>query len=389
MKNKINIYLDYRIEDLSNYHGNSFPPLIYKYLSKFDKFKLFSLSDKITEKLDCIIIINGGSHWTYRDFKLNNFHFNQFIKWSYPKIKKFYYIISLILGLDNTSFYRRHMFSNKSYEKHLRNLIKKNPEAKIIHRLDGIYQVIGKVYGYDKTIAKINNLAHLTIYQNSYSKATWENGAKTIFGKSQKLKPKLSKIINNGIDLSIFNQFGDAYDFKIKYPILNVSASPAPKKGLYKILELANCLKNNSDFHIYLIGKQINDPYCGSYIKNFENITYLGPVNNRNELSKYYKGAKVFLFPSEDDCSPNVILEAMACGLPILTVNSGGIPELIEKESFKAGLYIDEENPMMSLSTIVKFYDNFSKNAVYLAENYFDFNETAKKYIQEIEKLVD
>ena len=60
--NKINIYLDYRIDKLSNYHGNSFPPLIYKYLLKDENINAYNLNNRNLNNLDCIIIINGGSH---------------------------------------------------------------------------------------------------------------------------------------------------------------------------------------------------------------------------------------------------------------------------------------------------------------------------------------
>lgn len=386
MKKKI--YLDYKINDLSNYHGNSFPPLIYKYLKKNKNFEVINLSDKNKKNLDCIIIINGGSHWTYRDLSLKNIHRYQIIKWIYPKFRKIYILIGYIFGLNNIGFYKRHLYSNKSYEKHFKNLISNNPKAKVIHRLDGIYQMIGKVYGYDKTIKKINAFSDLTIYQSKYSKNVWENGVDTSFGKSTIINPKHSKIINNGVDLSLFNSSGDIHNYGVKFPILNVSASPSPKKGLYKILELAECVKNNNNFHFYLIGKQIDDPLCGLDIKNFDNVTYIGQIMSRREIAKFYKGAKIFIFPSEEDCSPNVVIEAMACGLPVLTINSGGIPELINVKNMKAGLYLDDDNPIMSLNTLIKFHEKFSKNAKYIAKNYFNFENTAENYLVEIEKII-
>lgn len=386
MKQKI--YLDYKIDNLSNYHGNSFPPLLYKFLKKNKNFEVFSLSDKFIKDLDCIIIINGGSHWTYKDLNYKNIHKYQLIKWLYPKFRKFFILFGYIFSLNNIGFYKRHLYPNKSYEKHLKNLISNNPKAKIIHRLDGIYQMIGKVYGYDKTIRKINDISDLTIYQSKYSKKVWENGVNTIFGKSTIIKPINSKIITNGVDLSIFNQLGDFYDYGVRFPILNVSASPSPKKGLYKILELAECLKNNNEYHFYLIGNQVDDPLCGSDIKNFDNVSYFGQVLDRQEIAKYYKGAKIFIFPSEEDCSPNVIIEAMACGLPVLTIKSGGIPEMINVEDTKAGLYLDDNNPVMSLNTLIKFYDKFSNNAKYLANKNFNFENTVENYSIEIEKLV-
>ena len=55
---------------------------------------------------------------------------------------------------------------------------------------------------------------------------------------------------------SIFNKKGKKYEYR-SISILNVIKSIS-KKGLYKILELAECLKNNNDFHFYLIGNQIS-----------------------------------------------------------------------------------------------------------------------------------
>tara|TARA_B100001093_G_scaffold99111_1_gene91163 strand:- start:325 stop:1491 length:1167 start_codon:yes stop_codon:yes gene_type:complete len=387
MKKK-NIYIDYKIKNTSNYLGNSFPPLIYKYLLNVDSFNVFSLADRDLPSLDCIIIINGGSHWTYKDLNFKNIHKNQILKWIYPKFKKLLLVIGYLLSLRKIGFFSHHMYSNKSYEKHLNNLIQRNPKAKIIHRLDGIYQLIGKVYGYDATIEKINKMSNLTVYQSKYSKKSWEKGTKTVFGKSTTLSPKHSVIINNGVDSSIFNTDGEKYNFKVKFPILNVSASPSPKKGLYRILELAECLKENPDFHFFLIGKQKFDPICGSEIQYFNNVSYLGEISDRIELSKYYKGAKIFMFPSEEDCSPNVILEAMACGLPILTVESGGIPELINRNNKKAGVYIDDSNPIMGLNNLLKFYETLSNNSLKLIKNNFNFDLTGQNYQDEINKLI-
>ena len=78
----------------------------------------------------------------------------------------------------------------------------------------------------------------------------------------------------------------------------------------------------------------------------------------------------------------------MACGLPILTVNSGGITELINHGRYSAGLYLDEDNPIMSLNTILKFYNKYSRDAEIIVKENYDIKFTAKKYIDEIKKLV-
>ena len=136
--------------------------------------------------------------------------------------------------------------------------------------MDGSYQTICKVYGYDKTVKFLNDKAHLTIHQSNYSKKLWENKNETIFGKSIKLKPKKSIIINNGVDTNIFKPKKITKQKKSTWKILHVSASSNPKKGLYKILEIAYSLKENNKFKFLLIGNQINDPVCGGDIKYFK-----------------------------------------------------------------------------------------------------------------------
>ena len=50
--------------------------------------------------------------------------------------------------------------------------------------------------------------------------------------------------------------------------------------------------------------------------------------NMFNKKDFLYKSSDVFLHPSENDNCPNVVLEAMSSGLPIIYHNSGGTPEI-------------------------------------------------------------
>jgi glycosyltransferase involved in cell wall biosynthesis len=72
-----------------------------------------------------------------------------------------------------------------------------------------------------------------------------------------------------------------------------------------------------------------------------ERITFLG-WQSREELTKQYHRANIFLFPSRHEGMPNAVLEAMACGLPIVATRIAGNEELVING--ETGLLVQTEN---------------------------------------------
>ena len=71
----------------------------------------------------------------------------------------------------------------------------------------------------------------------------------------------------------------------------------------------------------------------------------LGYVNDEQRIVQVYQAADVFVLPSLSENLPNTIMEAMACGIPCIGFNIGGIPEEIRhKQTGYLAAYRDSED---------------------------------------------
>jgi glycosyltransferase involved in cell wall biosynthesis len=71
-----------------------------------------------------------------------------------------------------------------------------------------------------------------------------------------------------------------------------------------------------------------------------EFLFYRGPAKFQ-DLKQYYAQADIFVFASSCENMPNILLEAMAAGLPIASSDRGPMPEVLGD----AGAYFDPERP--------------------------------------------
>lgn len=71
------------------------------------------------------------------------------------------------------------------------------------------------------------------------------------------------------------------------------------------------------------------------------------------EMPKWYAACNVFVLPSWHEGCPNVILEALACGRPIVATNVGGIPELLDPSSMPFVRLVPPRDPEALATAIV------------------------------------
>lgn len=120
---------------------------------------------------------------------------------------------------------------------------------------------------------------------------------------------------------------------------------------------------------------EFNDTVCVVYGNNnsesFKEINIpvinLGKINNLDNLIALYSACDVFVSPSLADNYPNVLIEAMACGLVCVGFNTGGIPEIITDGvngkivyDFNGKSLYDSINYVLNCNN----YQQLSKNAI-------------------------
>ncbi|OGV58790.1 MAG: hypothetical protein A2X49_15400 [Lentisphaerae bacterium GWF2_52_8] len=172
---------------------------------------------------------------------------------------------------------------------------------------------------------------------------------------------------------------------------MHVAITAGIRKGAKYVLKVAELLKNNPEFHFYLIGNQHNDMSCGHLITGnfFNNVTHLGPVLDQVELAKYMRSSDVLIFPSESDYCPNTVLEAMASGLPVWYHNSGGTPELVRRDKYLGGVPMTPENDIQPLHVLIENLADFRRDALSLTEKYFDSEIAGGQYLDLFKKLLE
>ncbi|RDC54296.1 glycosyltransferase [Pedobacter chinensis] len=136
-------------------------------------------------------------------------------------------------------------------------------------------------------------------------------------------------LIPNGIDQSIF-KYTENHSIKQKMglsegkiTVLFVSETvKSIRKGFNFIIELVNDPEITSKFEFIAVGN-IN------MNQKLANIKYLGSINSQHDISAIYSAADIYLLPSREDNLPNVMLESLAVGTPVVGFNIGGLKDLI------------------------------------------------------------
>ena len=210
-------------------------------------------------------------------------------------------------------------------------MLKKKYKLPYVIRFGG-----GDVPGFQERFTKVYKLIAPAI------KMIWKKADARI-ANSQGLKDMALKfydkksfdIIPNGVDTEVFYPIekADSDEFKILFVSRLIE-----RKGLQFIIPQLQKIQDSTEKKVKLV--VVGD---GPYREQLETITreykvadmveFVGQ-KNKKEIVPFYQNADLFILPSAKEGMPNVVLEAMACGLPIIMTPCEGSKELVQDNGY-------------------------------------------------------
>lgn len=286
----------------------------------------------------------------------------------------------------------------------------KKDEVKLILRFDGIYNMKfipdyfplpGKnilnrsIFNYvNRILIKNYKLADKVIYQSEYSKFLIESML------LQGVEPKKSTIIMNGINIERFKPINELKGHS-NSPNILVSHRLVPTKRADQIPRIIEKLvKIYPKAMVHVVGQGVKNPWDlnrnsldrikGEIEKRGLNqhFTFYGHIEP-NELPKFYNKCDFMLNLSYADPCPNVVIEAMACGLPVVAPNSGGIAEevgfeeLLVKESFYKPNYFPDWTSWVYDELPQINPDDYVEKCQFVLDNLEEYSFKIRKRVEE------
>ena len=168
------------------------------------------------------------------------------------------------------------------------------------------------------------------------------------------------KVIYNGINLDVFkptpSDFRKKYNLENKFIVLGVASVWEERKGLNDFIQLSKVLSER--YRVVLVGlsKKQKDSLP-------ENVVGITRTSNATELAQIYTAANVFVNTTYEDNFPTTNIEALACGIPIITYDTGGS---VESANDSCGIIVEKGNIQMLAKKVMDFDSNYfiSKNCI-------------------------
>lgn len=227
--------------------------------------------------------------------------------------------------------------------------------ARVLHRVDGPVSVYrGVDDGTDGRVVDVNRrYADVTVFQSRYS-----------LEKSQAIGIELVSpvVISNAVDPTIFHPPTVASEPQEVVRIIATSWSDHPNKGA----DLYAWLDEQLDRSRYSL------TFVGRLPRALRHATMVPPVGS-DGVAELLRSHDIYLTASKHEACSNALVEALACGLPTVYVDSGSNPELVGA----AGVAFNGEDDVLAAIDLVAADLQGYRSAIALPS----LAETAARYL--------
>lgn len=160
-------------------------------------------------------------------------------------------------------------------------------------------------------------------------------------------------VVPNGVDISRFYRIDQQecrkrVGIKEGKKVILSAGSLILRKGHHNIIELLPIISKKYDLELYVIGSPSPEGDDRGFLENMvrrlrlDNVHFVGNVPNK-DLVYWYNASDIFCLPSTGEGCPNVVLEALSCGTPVIASNVGDVNNIIDSKL--KGFVFDLEKP--------------------------------------------
>ncbi|MFM8427530.1 MAG: glycosyltransferase family 4 protein [Chloroflexota bacterium] len=264
---------------------------------------------------------------------------------------------------------------------------------RVVQRLDGINWVqrvkwsgvkysVRAEYGNVMLATIRNRFADRVIYQSRFIRHWWEDW----YGVAK----APATVIINGVDLNAYTHDGEHERPTNKYRMLLLEGSLARglNSGLFHAVSVAEKLSAKYPMEVVVAGTV--DEATQQKLKSNVSVKFLGTVP-RADIPKLARSSHMMYCAEVNPPCPNSVIEALACGLPVIGFDSGSLKELVTDD---AGCIVPYGTNPWKLETpniealassageVLEKQDQFRAAARRRAESAFGLDQMVESYLK-------